>query len=114
MNDGEMEYAKFGKVGLNNQVSLSHIRNSQRAHQWARICMKKHLVVTLIATLYHICKSGQFYLNPTWVIPLRSMGMDIKRVVSIWKIITTPHDIDMEHISNVFLYNHDKLKHDIF
>ena len=24
MNEGKMEYAKFGKVGLNNRVSLLH------------------------------------------------------------------------------------------
>jgi hypothetical protein len=39
MNDGKMEYAKFGKVGLNNGVSLSHSNILQRAHQRARFCI---------------------------------------------------------------------------
>ena len=34
MNEGKLEYAKFGKVGLNNHVSLSPSNILQRAHQW--------------------------------------------------------------------------------
>ena len=41
MNQGTMEYAKFGKVRLNNYVGLSHSNILQRAHQWACFCMKK-------------------------------------------------------------------------
>lgn len=33
MNHGIMEYKKFGKVGLNNRVSLLHSNFLQRAHQ---------------------------------------------------------------------------------
>ena len=35
----------------------------QRAHQWARFCTNKHLGATLPNTLFHMCKSGQFYPN---------------------------------------------------
>lgn len=61
MNEGKMEHAKFGRMGLNNHVGLSHSNVFQRAHQWARFCMKKHLGATLPAMLVHMCKSGQFY-----------------------------------------------------
>ena len=64
--------------------------------------MKKLLGATLAGTLYHMCKSGLFYANPTWVISLRSSGMDVKHVASIWKIMMSPHDIDMKDISNAF------------
>lgn len=49
MNNGKMEYTKFGKVGLNNHdhVNLPHSTVLQKAHQWARFCMKKHFGVTL-------------------------------------------------------------------
>lgn len=47
------------------------------------IYMKKHLSVTLARTLYDTCKSGQFYPNPTWVIPLRLAGMDVRYAASI-------------------------------
>ena len=43
MNEGKMEYAKFGRMGLKNLVSLSHNNILQCAHQWARFCMKKHV-----------------------------------------------------------------------
>ena len=33
MNKGKMKYTKFGKVGLNNHVSLSHSNILQSAHQ---------------------------------------------------------------------------------
>ena len=31
-----------------------------------------------IDTLFHMCKSGHFHPKATWVIPLRSMCMDVK------------------------------------
>lgn len=34
MNDMKLEYVKFGNVGLNNHVSLSHSKISQTTHQW--------------------------------------------------------------------------------
>lgn len=40
MNERKMEYAKFGKVGLNNHASLSHSNTLQRVHQWAHFHMK--------------------------------------------------------------------------
>jgi hypothetical protein len=30
--------------------------------------------------------------------------MDVRRVVSIWKIMTSPHGIVMEDISNIFFH----------
>jgi len=65
LNDKKLEYAKFGKVCLNNHTSLSHSNILQRPNQWACFCTKKHLGATLPDTLFHMCKSGQFYLNPT-------------------------------------------------
>lgn len=40
MNEGKMEYTKFGKTSLKNRVSLSHSYILQRAHQWARFRIK--------------------------------------------------------------------------
>ena len=101
MNDGKLEYVKLGKVGLNNRVSLPHSDVLQRAHQRVRFHMTKHLGVALPGTLYHMCKNGQFYPNPTWVILLRSTGIDVERVASTWKIVMNPHDIQMEDIPDV-------------
>ena len=67
---GKMEYAKIGNAGPKNHVSLSYNNILQQAHQWTRFRMKKHLHVSLPWTMCHMCKSGQFYMNPTWVIPL--------------------------------------------
>ena len=92
---------KLKKVGLNNRVSLSHSNVLQQAHQWARFNMENNLGVTLAGTLYHMCKNGQFYPNPTWVIPLRSASMDARCAASIWDITMNPHDVPMEHISDV-------------
>lgn len=63
MNECKLEYAKFGKVGLNNHVSLCDSNMLQSAHQWTCFCMKKHLGVALLDTLFHMCKSGQLYPN---------------------------------------------------
>ena len=60
-------------------------------------------ISTLARTLFHMCQSGQCKPNPTRVIPLRSVGMDVRRTSSIWKIIMNSHDIEMENIYNVFL-----------
>lgn len=53
---------------LQEHTSKGH----QRAHQWTKFCMKKHLDVCLAGTLFHVCKSGELYPYPTWVIPLKS------------------------------------------
>ena len=90
------------KVGLNNCVSLSHSNILQRAHQWGKFCRVEYLGAILSKTLYHMCKGGQFYSNPTWVILLRFAGMDVRRVASVWKIMVKPNDIDMKVIYNVF------------
>lgn len=34
MNKEKIEYAKVGKVGLKNHVTLSHSNFLHRAHQW--------------------------------------------------------------------------------
>ena len=101
-NEGKLEYPKFAKVNLNNRVSLSHSDILQKARQWAHFQMTKHLDVTLPDTLFHICKSMQYYLDPTWVIPKRSIGMDVRRATYIRKIMMNPHGIEMEDISNHF------------
>ena len=46
--------------------------------------MKSYLSNNLLGTLFHMCKSGQFYINFVWMIPLRSLGMDVRRATSIW------------------------------
>ena len=57
MNEGKMEYTKFGKVGLNNNhLSFSHSNILQRAHQGGVFCKNKYLGVTLAMTLCHMCK----------------------------------------------------------
>lgn len=43
MIEDQMEYAKLGKVGLENRVNLSQGIILQRAHQWACFHMNKHL-----------------------------------------------------------------------
>jgi hypothetical protein len=60
MNEGKMEYAKFGKAGLNNNhVSFSHSNILQRARQGGGVfCMKKYLGVTLAKMLFHMCKAA--------------------------------------------------------
>lgn len=67
--------------------------------------MRKHLGVTLVGILYHTCKSGMFYPNPTRVILLRFVRMDVKHVASIWKIMMNPHDIDIQDISSAFFFD---------
>lgn len=78
-----MECAKFKKIGSKNRVSLPHNNVLQHVDQWARFCMTKHFGVSIFGTLFHMSKSGQFYLNFRWGIPLRSTRMDVKRVASI-------------------------------
>ena len=102
MNTEEMESIKFGKVGWNNCVSLSHSNKFQRSHQWAHFRMKKHLGATFVGILFHMCKIGQLYHHLTWVLPLRLPSMDVSHTTSIYKIMMKPHDITMEDISNVF------------
>lgn len=34
INEDKLEYTKFGKIGSNNWVCLSHSNYVQRAHQW--------------------------------------------------------------------------------
>ena len=43
-----------------------------------------------------------FYANPTWVIPLRFVGMDVKHAASIWRIMMNSNDVDMEDKYVVF------------
>ena len=102
MNEGKLEYVKFGKVGLNNHVSLSHNIILQRAHQWSCSHMKKHLGVILPNILFYMCKNGHFYPNPTWFIPMRSTRMDVRKATSIWKIMMTPYDNRDGRYPNVF------------
>lgn len=102
VNGGKMEYIKFGKVGLSNCVSMSHSNVFQRAHQWARFRMKKHLGATFVGTLFNLCKIGQLYHNPIRVIHLRLANIRVRRTTSIWKIMMNPYDLTMEDISNVF------------
>ena len=77
-NDGKMEYAKLGKVGLDNSASLSHYNVLQRGPQRACLCMKKHFGATFVGTLYHVCKNSQFYLDPAWVIPLNTIFIKLR------------------------------------
>lgn len=40
MNEGKLGYVKFGKVGANNCMNLSHCNILPRAYQWAHCRMK--------------------------------------------------------------------------
>jgi hypothetical protein len=66
------------------------------------LCEKKHFGISLADTQFHMCNSDQFYLNPTWVVPLKSIGLDVRRATLIWKIMMNPYDIQMEDTSNHF------------
>lgn len=60
MNEGHMEYAKFGNVGLNNHANLSHSNILQHAHEWAHFHMKNIWVLVFLG-LYSICaRAGNF------------------------------------------------------
>ena len=83
VNEVKMEYAVVGKVSFKNHVSFSDSNISQRAHQWPRVDVKKYLGVSLPGTLFYMCKSGHLNPNPMWVILLRSISMDVRRVASI-------------------------------
>lgn len=54
---------KNGKVGLNNRANLSLSNILQKAHQWARLRMWKHLGVSLHSTLFYMWKRGN---STTW------------------------------------------------
>ena len=69
VNEDKLEYAKFGKVGLNNHVSLSHSIILQMTHQWGSFSHEKHLGVIHPNTLFHMCQNGQFYPNPMGLFP---------------------------------------------
>ena len=58
--------------------------------------MKEYLGGILVMSLFHMCKSGQFCPNLTWLILLSSGYMDVRRPVSIWRIMMRPHDLEME------------------
>lgn len=83
INDGKLEYAKVEKDSTNNCVSLSHNNIFQKAHQWASFRMKKRLGIIVPKTLFHMCKSGQFYMNSTRVSLLQSTSMNIGGVAFV-------------------------------
>lgn len=64
-------------MDLKNRVNLPCSNILQRA----QFCVKKHLSASLPNALFHMCKNGQFNLNP-----LRSARRNIRRVVPMWKI----------------------------
>ena len=78
MNDGQMEYVKFGEVGMNNRVSLSHSNILQRPHQWAQFHMKKHLGVLFLTLVLHV-QEWAILPESNMGDPLRSAGRDVKR-----------------------------------
>lgn len=90
MNEGEINAVCEVWEGRFEQSCRSLSNILRRAHRWARFYMKTHLGVSLPGTLFHMCKSGQFHPNPTWVVPLRSVGMDVERATSIRKIMMNP------------------------
>lgn len=81
MNNGKLEYVKFGKVGLNNCASPLDSNIFQKAHQWPHFHKKNHLGATLPRTSLHMHKSGQLYQNLNRVIPFRSVGMDVQHEI---------------------------------
>lgn len=56
------------------------------------------------------------------MIPLQSDGMDVRRAASIWMIMMTPHDLEMEdilmcslipyHVSNVRYFKAQEFAHE--
>lgn len=63
MNREKLDYAKFGKVGAKNRVSLFHSNILQRSHLWTKFCMRKHLVVSLHGKLF-ICVKVKKLFEP--------------------------------------------------
>lgn len=49
--------------------------------------MKNILGVILPCNMFYMCKSGQFYLYPTWMIPLRSARMGDISIFFFKKIV---------------------------
>jgi hypothetical protein len=71
VNQGTMEYANLGKVGLNNRVGLSHNNILQRAHQLTCFCMKK------IFGCYS-CSDALSHVQEWTVLPQSNMGYSIE------------------------------------
>lgn len=63
MNREKLDYAKFGKVGVKNRVSLFHSNILQRSHLWTKSCMRKHLGVPLYGKLF-ICVKVETLFEP--------------------------------------------------
>ena len=53
MNEGTMEYAKFGEVNLKNRVSLNDSNSLERA----QFHMEKPSGISLPGILFHMCMS---------------------------------------------------------
>lgn len=75
MNEGKMEYAKFGKISFNNYIAKG---SSMGTFSYEEVfgcysCQE---------ALSHVQKC-QFYPKLAWVIPLRSTSMDVRTLVSI-------------------------------
>ena len=98
MNEDKLEYAKFRMVVLRIK-SICFLTTSFKGPINGHYCVWKYIWVHVKFTwrLFHVYKSGQFYPNPTWVIPLGSMRMNaqgvdfpnhVKTIVSVWRIIT--------------------------
>lgn len=101
MNGGKMEYAKFGRVRLSNHVIPCYGHILQRAHQQTCFQMKKYLGVTLAGTDFPHVQEWAILPQSNMCYSIGSMGMDVRRATSTWKIMMKPHDIKMEDISNL-------------
>ena len=94
------EWGKMGKwVWTIEQISL--LATFCKKHINGPVCVCENTWVWVFIALYSICGKGA--ILPLGVIPLRSMGMDVKSLASIWKRMMNPCDITMEDISNVLL-----------
>lgn len=109
IEDGKMEYIKYGKGDIKGKVTLDMRNLMCRANLFYQKKMphsQPRNEIPLLQVLTTMMKTGVYYPTAAWVVPNAGRGMPMWRANSLWKCMVNPEHVDETDIANVF-FEHD-------
>jgi hypothetical protein len=109
MDEGKLEYIKYGKGDVKGKVILDMKNLMCKANMYYQRKMpnaQPRNEIPLVQVLTTMMKTGIYYPTAAWVVPNAGRGMPMWRANSLWKCMVTPDEVDETDIANVF-FEHD-------
>lgn len=106
--EGEQLLKQYG-AALKHRIPLTLHNIMERAATYHVFELRERIMPSLGCMVYAMVRSGQYYLDPEWVVPFKGQGMQGDRADVVWRSCIAPATITPGDVRLVLYSVHERL-----